>query len=514
MTSSPAATLNVFRHLGVENASCYRAILTAFFRAREGFVLQLRPDDVAAALNTAGEPVPDESALVGNLGQLISWGNLTRQVDRGRVQTIEQFNRPKYLYCLSEAGRAAEEALEYFHGRLGRRGALDQRALVKVSELLQTLEQQLAQAGPDAAADFGKTQDTLRTLTRDFEALTEEAQTFLLSLQGSIELQTLDLQAFLEYKQHLIHYLEDFVRELLVTAPRAAAVLGRIDNTRLDAVLDGLAEYDSRADPSGEPAVRARWQNRWNGVVAWFVAPRGQRSQAAELRRRAQNAIPALLAAVAGINDRRGTRSDRTHDLKTLARWFVDCPDDNHAHRLWRGVTTLPSARHLHLDPVSAQQRDEHPVRADTSWLTAPPLALTLTLRRTGEHRKRGPGPGVIARRAERARLRRAAQAQAQQLADARREIFTTEPTRLSHFAPLSPAAFGELLDLLGTALSRRVVAETPVTVRSIDGALTFHLVPTADGETCTLHTRAGTLTGPDFHVTVRETTHAPAVPA
>ena len=444
--TSPDDRLNAFRHLGAENASLYRSVLTAFFRAREGFVLQLRTEDIAAALDHAGEPVPEESVLVNALGQLITWGNLTRQVDRGRVQTLEQFNRPKYLYCLSEAGRAAEEALEYFHGRLGRRGALDQRALVKVSELLQALEHQLGPSESDAAGsgtDLAKTQDTLRTLTRDFEALTEEAQTFLLSLQGSIELQTLDLQAFLEYKQHLIHYLEDFVRELLVTGPRAAAVLQRINTAplslRLAAVLDGLAEYDSRANPPDQPALRARWQNRWNGVQAWFVAPPGQRSQAAELRRRAQAAIPALLAAVAGINERRGTQSDRTHDLKTLARWFMDCPTDDHAHQLWRAATTLPSARHLHLDPVSAQERDERPVRSSTSWLTAPPLSLTLTLRRTGEHRKRGPGPGVIARRAQRARLRRVARAQAQQLAAARRELLTDQPTRLSHFRPALP---------------------------------------------------------------------------
>src|SRR5947209_13549139 len=36
------------------------------------------------------------------------------------------------------------------------------------------------------------------------------------------------------------------------------------------------------------------------------------------------------------IYDRRSGRSDRTADLRALARWFAEAEDDQAAHRLWR----------------------------------------------------------------------------------------------------------------------------------------------------------------------------------
>src|SRR6266576_1496831 len=49
----------------------------------------------------------------------------------------------------------------------------------------------------------------------------------------------------------------------------------------------------------------------------------------------ARAAIPSLVAAVTGINDRRAGRSDRAADLRALALWFAEAEDDQAAHRLW-----------------------------------------------------------------------------------------------------------------------------------------------------------------------------------
>ncbi|MEL7087098.1 MAG: DUF2397 family protein, partial [Planctomycetota bacterium] len=131
--------LGAFRYLGVENATLYRRILRAFVDAREGFRLQLRPSEVAEALDRDGHPPANEDALVPALNQLRVWGNLTRQLDRARVQTIEQFNRPSYLYGLSGPGLAAEQALDHFHELLDQEGRLDRRALQNVHERLRAL---------------------------------------------------------------------------------------------------------------------------------------------------------------------------------------------------------------------------------------------------------------------------------------------------------------------------------------------------------------------------------------
>lgn len=501
-------SLDVFRYLSATNATLYRRILHTFINAREGFRLQLRPLEVAEALNYDGHNPVHEDDLVPALNQLRIWGNLTRQIDRARVQTIEQFNRPSYLYCLSGPGLAAEQSLIHFHELLDQPGRLDRRALQKVHERLRALVVLLY----EKFVDLSKVQDTISALTQEFEDLTEEAQTFLLSLQSSVELQTLDLQTFLAYKERLIHYLEDFIHELLLTTPRIVELLQAIDDTRIAPALDGLTDHDmehvTQPKPGDAEAKRRRWDNRWQGVRQWFTTPQeqGQRrlSQAGELRNRAQRAIPALLQAIQSINDRRSARTDRATDLKTLARFFLDAPDDHHAHTLWRAATGLPSARHLHLDPETQTARQERPVPHRTSWADAPPLQLTITLRHTGRAQKRGAGPGVIDRHKDREKLRHTAEQEAKQLALARGQLLNTEPRRLSDFEPLSPEAFGELLELLGRALARRARHDEPACIHSTDGALIFDLKPVGGGAIATLHTPDGTLIGPDHWIHIR----------
>jgi len=52
-------------------------------------------------------------------------------------------------------------------------------------------------------------------------------------------------------------------------------------------------------------------------------------------------AIPDLLTALGDLNDRRLARSDRVADLRCLARWFAEAPDDDSAHRLWHAAFVL-----------------------------------------------------------------------------------------------------------------------------------------------------------------------------
>lgn len=502
--------LDAFRYLSAVNVTIYCRILQAFVNARDGFRLQLRPSEVAEALSCDGQNPVSEDALIPALNQLRIWGNLTRQIDRAQVQTIEQFNRPSYLYCLSGPGLATEQALNHFHELLDQPGRLDRRALQKVHERLRALVVLLE----DTSVDLSKVQDTISVLTQEFEDLTEEAQTFLLSLQSSVELQTLDLQTFLAYKERLIHYLEDFIHELLLTTPRIVELLQAIDDTRIAPALDGLTDHDmehnTQPKPGDAETKRRRWENRWQGVRQWFTTPQeqGERrlSQAGELRNRAQRAIPALLQAVQSINDRRSARTDRATDLKSLARFFLDAPDDHHAHTLWRAATGLHSARHLHLDTETLTARQERPVPHRTPWADAPPLQLTVTLRRTGRAQKRGAGPGVIDRQKDREKLRHAAEQEAKQLALARAQLLNPEPRRLSDFEPLSLEAFGELLELLGRALAQRVSHDEPTFIHSTDGSLAFDLKPVGGGATATLHTPTGTLTGPDYWVHIRYT--------
>jgi uncharacterized protein (TIGR02677 family) len=85
-----------FTHLGVPHAEQYRRLLRIFARAKERFIVHLRPEDVAAELR-----IDADDQLTEALDQLVRWGNLRSDVDTSRVTTVEDFHRKRSLYQLT-----------------------------------------------------------------------------------------------------------------------------------------------------------------------------------------------------------------------------------------------------------------------------------------------------------------------------------------------------------------------------------------------------------------------------
>ena len=205
------------------------------------------------------------------------------------------------------------------------------------------------------------------------------------------------------------------------------------------------------------------------------------------------------------INDRRFTRSDRTADLRMLARWFAEADSDAAAHRLWRAAFALAPARHLVVDAETMEQREARPVPARTSWLDAPPLRISPRLRSSGRYVRRGRPNDVIDRSREKALLAEAAVAEARQIAAARRRLATGTRTRLSDLHALDATEFDLFLELLGETLSSKVRADERAEVVSIDGTVHVTLEPTGDGSTAMIVTSAGRFSGSDHYITIRD---------
>src|SRR6266508_3320030 len=184
-----------------------------------------------------------------------------------------------------------------------------------------------------------------------------------------------------------------------------------------------------------DEALRAKldgWRARWSGLRSWFLGDRAHPSQAALLRQRARAAIPALLAAVTTLQERRTGRSDRSADFRALARWFAEAPSDAEAHRLWRAAFGLASARHLGIDAGTLEAREEQPVPAATAWAEAPPVTISPRLRSTGRHQHRGTLARIVDRSQARRRLEELLVAERVQTEAARRRLAPGRPTRLS----------------------------------------------------------------------------------
>lgn len=525
-----------FAHVTVDKAPLYRAIMRTFVRAKRRFNVHLRPEDVLEML--AREPgqhgldlggVTDVSA---ELRSLAGWGNLRGDPDTSRVTSVEDFNRPRFLYQLTSAGEAAETALEAFDEALGRRGELQAVALSDIHSQLRALLALLAQPEIDAA----KAHQLLRDLAGVFRGLADNAQAFMGSLQRTIDLHDADLDVFLAYKEQLIDYLQRFIRDLVVTSARIVDVLGEIETHDMSRLLRAVAEREARdaapdldqpprttqptqptqpeltqGEPAGSPAGGvvgerlALWTERWEGLRHWFVGNRTHPPQSRLLRERARAAVPALLSVVLVLNERRSGRSDRSADFRALALWFAQAPSDDDAHRLWRVCFGLAPARHLTVDAATLEARDAEPVPASTPWNEAPPIMVDIRLRRTGRYERRGAPNRVRDRAAERRLLAEKLAAEEEVVRAARRRLATGEPVRLSELAELDDPTFRLFLTVLGDALARRRPGEPSVVTSSADGTLSISLTPTADSVIATIPTSAGLFTGPDHVLEIHD---------
>ena len=520
----PSATYSVFGHLNADKVAQYRAVLGAFTTARERFVIALRPADVLTALEERARAVaaqdpgpraeaipqpPDAEGVPALLEQLVAWGNLVATRDTADVATVEEFYRPRYLYQLTVEGEAAEQALSAFHEHLLKPGELQTTALRDIVTLLDEIESLLEPTEPDADKLFL----AFTQLVQRFEQMTARAQSFMRGLHGMVELHEAKLEAVIRYKDDLIDYLERFLSELVLAMHRVGTRVETLAATRdLEQVFTLLARRETAdaLQPTEQhlESTRERWRQRWVGLRRWFTSPDGA-SQAELLRARTRAAIPALLTAIASLNERRTQRTDRAADFLTLARWFAAAPDDAACHRLWRTAFALSPARHLRIDDATVAARESAGESARTSWLKGVPLAISPRLRKTGRWTARGGPRLVIDRSAEKAHLAELVRRETEQLIRARERLARAGKVRLAELGPLDPSEFDLFLDLLGEALARKTGDDARVEAFSSDGSLCICLEPVPGAPWTTLETVHGRFSGPDHTVTITSARHA-----
>jgi uncharacterized protein (TIGR02677 family) len=500
----PRATVaELFRHLGAEKSDFYRCIMDVFAAAKRQYRLQLRPDEVLAEANWLSSP-PRIEEVNSALAQLAEWGNLESQPDTGRVSSLSDFYRARFLYRLSHGGEAVETGLAAFFQTLQRRAELQTVALEDIASRLEALRQLIERDVTETGLDVAKAHPILRDLVGVFNDLAENAQAFMAGVARNLELQQAEANAVIAYKRRLIDYLDRFLGDMVRRSDSIAQLIHDLA-PHMDSVFLEIAEREARdaapgdgQDQAGEKTLRWQaWRERWKGLRGWFLSTGAEPPQAELLRARARAAIPQLLGAIAKLNDRRSGRSDRSADFQVLARWFAECGSDSEAHRMARAALALHSARHFSLN----LQDDELP--ASTPWADAPPLQISPRLREYGEAAPRGPLARVRDRSAERALMEDQISEESRQVDAARKRLATGHPVRLSEMGELDTHAFGLFLNLLGDALAEQARPDQIIERHTGDGLLYIRMEPLGIGTEARIITPGGVFAGRDHLLTI-----------
>lgn len=365
-----------------ENSPLYLAILTALAEAARSYRLQLRTSEIRRRLAGTAHLEADDVTLRQALDQLRSWRCVDWVQDPHiRAATIEEYLKRHELWELTPIGAATLSAVEAVLGATEESGALQRTMFRQIRSSLDQLRTALASS--DAAGVYLQLRDLDSALTQ----LATNAREFYATVNRIAREERLDDHVFLLYKDQLLAYLQSFHDDLVRNRALIVDQLSRLDRDHRAPLLDLARAGD---DSVGLFGATADWEQRWDGMLDWFVADRGRRPEVEALSGATTVAIRELLTLLRRLTEQATRPINRASELRETAAWFVRCADDDEAHTLFDAAFGLSPLDHVGLAVGDPEADGRFP-----SWWEIDPVEVPLSLRTYG----RRPARGATARR-------------------------------------------------------------------------------------------------------------------
>jgi uncharacterized protein (TIGR02677 family) len=486
----------------------YLWVLRALDRLRAVHQVQAHTDEVAAALAelaaSHGEVPRVDGSLREKLDALADDGMLHRLEDAARAGSLARYRNRQSVYQFSELGDRAFAAVE---GVLSARIRDANLSRMVFSDILDDLR---ALAGATRAHDKEQVYRRLSRLDTVLDDMSRRAAQFHLTLGEIIRSTDVSPEVFLRYKNALLTHMTDFMAELDRYLPRLAAAVAEVETAEApgtagaagtaeaagaggdsaDAMLRLAAEADERPF-LGRDELLDDWRRRWAALRAWFADDPAAESRAEGLRTATRAAVSGVIALLRQVTEAQRGGVNRSSQLRHLAEWVFNAPDEGAAYALASAAFNIRSARHL-----GGAHDDAEQISSRAAWWDAPGVEISVTLFRRGK----APTPGVPqparANLAVRAELRR------RQAAERRAERAAAHRLLRSgaHAGVLDDAETKVLLRLLTLATEARTVVAGRLTAASGgNDVLTMRLIPCGTGSV--VQTKNGMLHLPGFEL-------------
>jgi uncharacterized protein (TIGR02677 family) len=320
--------------------------------------------------------------------------------------------------------------------------------------------------------------------------MSRRAAQFHLTLGEIIRSTDTSPDTFLRYKNSLLTHMTDFMAELDRYLPRLAAAVAEAEAGDPGAMLRLAAEADERPF-LGRDELADDWRRRWAALRAWFAEDPGTESRAEGLRTATRAAVSGVIALLRQVTEAHRGGVNRSSQLRHLAEWVFNAPDEGAAYALMSAAFNIRSARHL-----GGAHDDAEQISRRAAWWAAPGVEISVTLFRRGK----APTPGIPqpakTNPAIRAELRRRQAAERQAEREAAQRLLRSG----AHGRVLDDAETKVLLRLLTLATeARTVVAGRLASASGGNDVLTMRLIPSEAGSS--VQTKNGFLHLPGFEL-------------
>lgn len=382
------------RYLSAERWYAYRSIMRTFYLEYQTMHYQLDQDALLSHLRQL-PAFQDYTAeqLIQDLDQLVKWKNLTPIQDPHKAYTIADFKNRQFQYMMTEAALEVERMtiqLETLHTQAG---GLSTSAFARI-------ERALAIADRLGELSLKEVGDWWQDLQEDFRRLRQNHQDYLREFYGGKGEKLLKSTEFLIYKQHLIHYLEEFIQELQSSSARIAAQLERLSPEQVSAMLERVHQSalevprpQSEQQPFWQEHLRHQEEGVWVSLMKWFT---GRDSTARQVLDVTNEVIRRVVQNAAMLIQMQNLGASNKSDLHHLLTLFAQTQTVEEAHCLSAMVFGVPQVRHFSVN------RERQSDRIDLSIYEEPPVTYTVQPR-VRTYRPRQERTGFADKREEKA---------------------------------------------------------------------------------------------------------------
>jgi uncharacterized protein (TIGR02677 family) len=471
----------------------YLWVLRALDRLRAVHQVQAHTDEVAAALAELAAVYDEAPRLDGGLREkldaLAEDGMVHRLEDASRAGSLARYRNRQSVYQFSELGYRAFAAVEDVLSARIRDANLSRLVFSDILDDLRAL------AAAARAQDKEQVYRRLSRLDTVLDDMSRRAAQFHLTLGEIIRSTDTSPEVFLRYKNALLTHMTEFMAELDRYLPRLAAAVAEAEGGDRDAMLRLAAEADERP-LLGRDELLDDWRRRWAVLRAWFAEDPAAEDPAAEsraegLRTATRAAVSGVIALLRQVTEAHRGGVNRSSQLRHLAEWVFNTPDEGAAYALMSAAFNIRSARHL-----GGAHDDAEQISSRAAWWDAPGVEISVTLFRRGK----APTPGVP----QPARTNPAIRAELRGRQAAERQAERHAAQRLlrsgAHGRVLDDAETKVLLRLLTLATeARTVVAGRLASASGGNDVLTMRLIPSEAGSA--VQTKNGLLVLPGFEL-------------
>ncbi len=329
-------------YLTAENATRYRPIMRFFYERHEQAENWLYKEDIYQVISSY---IPDYTIeeCQRDLDFLVSKMSLTTVQDTENANTLDKFKYKNYRYQMTDYAIEIErmtihlEELEVkissLEPRLFERIKLKLKKLINIENLT---EADLYELWSD--------------LTTDFDNLNYSYQDFLKKFQEPKTEELLQSVAFIEYKNQLIHYLNDFIKEYLVHSKEIKNIFVQIPDKNIHTFMDALIAYQKKA-PKLRPDfdyeyLRTVNEGKWRSLKKWFIGNHSM-SEGDRLLQATNQIISKITKYAANLVELHGNMINRKEEYKYLCHLFDEQIELKDAHKLASAILGVNTVRHF-----------------------------------------------------------------------------------------------------------------------------------------------------------------------